>query len=190
MNKGNIVVTERGERGIVLAVRKDGTRALFYRYGPDFENWVPVEWLTVEVEGLETCFKCSGSGLYYFGGPIVNGVYQGKTGPCFGCEGKGQQSDDDRARCHNYWHRRGADVEDRPLDASPQPEAQQPTAEQEQMMEQMREPAKPKRKIKSTKQDPAPTRRRKKPVTDDDGAELIDCKGCGTLHREDTMCPW
>lgn len=124
--KGNVVKFELGETiGMVLAVTKDGSRASVYRYGPDFANWVPKEWLTITTSGLETCYKCGGSGLYYFGGATVNGVYQGTTGVCFGCEGKGQQDDADRLRCHHYWHRSGENVDDRPLDRSPEPEPEE-----------------------------------------------------------------
>jgi hypothetical protein len=28
------------------------------------------------------------------------------------------------------------------------------------------------------------------PVQADEGSRLIDCKGCGLLHRDDTLCPW
>ena len=171
--KGNIVVTEHGKHGIVLAVRKDGTRANVYVYGPDREDWMPVEWLTVETADKETCYKCGGSGLYYFGGPVVNGVYQGKTGPCFGCGGDGQQTDDDRRRCHYYWHRKveaGDEIES-PIEPSPVPEAKPEP-----------KPARPKIRSKP---------KREVPVTDsDDDVKLIDCRGCGTLHRDDTMCPW
>lgn len=34
---------------------------------------------------------------------IVNGVYTGRTGPCFGCQGKGKADDSDRTRCHFYF---------------------------------------------------------------------------------------
>ena len=142
MDKGNIVTTERGQTGIVLAVRKDGTRAMCYLYGPDREDWLPVEWLTVETAGKEQCYKCAGSGLYYFGGMVLNGVYTGKTGPCFGCGGDGQQDDADRIRCHYYWHRKveaGDDIES-PLEPSPEPESDVP---------ERAEAPKPKVKIRS-----------------------------------------
>src|SRR3954451_16045244 len=115
--KGNIVVgNNSGRHAIVLAVRKDGTRAKVYEYGPDREVWVPLTAFTVETSGLETCYKCGGSGLYYMGGMVLNGRYTGKTGPCYACSGKGKQNDDDRKRCHYYWHGQGADVDERPLD--------------------------------------------------------------------------
>lgn len=106
MNKGNIVRSKQHDKhGIVLAVRKDGTAAKVYAYGPDCEVWRPVEKLEVVVSGLDTCGKCLGSGLYYFGGAVVNGKYTGSTGECFACQGKGKQDDADRVRCHHYWHR-------------------------------------------------------------------------------------
>jgi len=50
-----------------------------------------------------TCCKCNGSGQYQFGGAVVNGVYTGKTGKCFGCGGTGKQSrtDINRNRAYN-----------------------------------------------------------------------------------------
>lgn len=36
---------------------------------------------------------------------------------------------------------------------------------------------------------PAP-RRPARQRTSEEGSALIDCKGCGTIHRDDTMCPW
>jgi hypothetical protein len=35
----------------------------------------------------------------------------------------------------------------------------------------------------------APKQRVTTPSTDE-GSRLIDCKGCGCLHRDDTLCPW
>ncbi len=120
IERGNIVVSDRARHAIVLAVRKDGTRAKLYVYGPDAEMWLPVGGFTVEVNSdSDECYKCSGSGLFYMGGMVLNGVYTGKTGPCFACSGKGTQDNADRLRCHYYWHRKGSDIEDRPLDASP-----------------------------------------------------------------------
>jgi hypothetical protein len=54
-------------------------------------------------KGSCTCFKCAGSGLFYAGGAVVNGVYNGKVGTCFGCKGKGYQTPEDKARCAAYW---------------------------------------------------------------------------------------
>jgi hypothetical protein len=106
VEKGNIVQGKRhGKHGIVLAVRKDGTRAKVYVYGPDAEIWRPLDDFEVVVSGLDTCGKCLGTGLYYFGGAVVNGSYTGQTGKCYACQGKGKQDNDDRVRCHHYWHR-------------------------------------------------------------------------------------
>lgn len=49
--------------------------------------------------------QCAGSGLYYSGGGVENGVYTGKTGPCFGCHGKGWQSRADVIRNQTYWNK-------------------------------------------------------------------------------------
>ena len=106
MDKGNIVRSNKtGKHGIVLALTKDGERCKVYVYGPDAEVWRPIEGMIVVEAGLMTCHKCLGSGLYYFGGAVVNGSYTGQTGPCYACQGKGKQTDDDRVRCHYYWHR-------------------------------------------------------------------------------------
>ena len=45
---------------------------------------------------------CDGSGLFYMGGAVVNGVYTGRTGTCFPCNGKGYQDASDRKR--NFWY--------------------------------------------------------------------------------------
>lgn len=106
ISKGNVLRnTKFDTHALVLAMTKDGARAKLHVFGRDEPVWHPVSWYEVIEQGHVTCWKCSGSGLFYFGGPIVNGVYQGKTGPCFGCEGTGQQSNEDRIRCHYYWHR-------------------------------------------------------------------------------------
>lgn len=53
-------------------------------------------------ESALTECECGGSGLFYMGGAVVNGVYTGRTGVCFRCNGKGHQDADDRER--NYWY--------------------------------------------------------------------------------------
>jgi hypothetical protein len=200
ITKGNIVKGKAtGSHGIVLAVTKDGKRAKVFVYGPDAEIWLPISRFTVEVSGLEQCYKCLGSGLYYMGGATVNGRYTGKTGICYGCEGKGEQSDDDRRRCHYYWHRKVEDGEEieSPMEANPQqPLDNAPlralrehvsgkveSGEAEPIVEQPVKPSRPKIRSKKPKTAPAVSE------TPDEG-RLIDCKGCGTLHRDDTMCPW
>lgn len=37
------------------------------------------------------CAKCSGTGRYRWAGATVNGVWQGKEGPCHSCRGTGHQ---------------------------------------------------------------------------------------------------
>lgn len=104
MNIGNIV--KCGDTSaIVLALTKDGNRAKLHVYGADESRWLPVKAFTVDISGDEQCWKCSGSGNYYSGGAVVNGVYTGKIGVCFACQGKGVMNDADRKRCHTYWHR-------------------------------------------------------------------------------------
>lgn len=102
--KGNIVTGKKsGGDALVLAVTKDGKRAKLHLYTHDADIWRDVTDFTIKIDGPETCWKCAGSGLYYFGGQVVNGVYTGKTGPCFGCEGKGKADNADRIRCHFYF---------------------------------------------------------------------------------------
>lgn len=111
ISKGNVLRNTRYDtHALVLALTKDGNRAKLHVYGKDEPVWHPVSWYEVIEAGNCTCYKCGGSGLYYFGGMVLNGVYQGNTGPCFACEGTGQQSNEDRTRCHFYWHRYGKDV--------------------------------------------------------------------------------
>lgn len=54
-------------------------------------------------EQREKCWKCGGSGLFHFGGAIVNGKFTGKTGPCFECQGKGYVTPQDERRNRAYW---------------------------------------------------------------------------------------
>ena len=54
-------------------------------------------------ESKEACWKCSGSGKFYSGGAVVNGVYTGRVGECYACSGKGYQTKADKKRCAAYW---------------------------------------------------------------------------------------
>jgi hypothetical protein len=45
---------------------------------------------------------CCGHGLFFNGGASVNGRYTGTIGDCFGCNGKGYQTHDDRTRNNVY----------------------------------------------------------------------------------------
>jgi hypothetical protein len=112
MTKGDIVASiEHGTTALVLALTHDGKRAKLHVFGRRQPIvWKEVDACTVATTGEERCWKCSGSGLYYFGGAVVNGVYQGRTGPCYACEGKGKQTNADRLRCHYYWYRFGRDL--------------------------------------------------------------------------------
>lgn len=49
-----------------------------------------------------TCHACNGSGIYYGHGAVVNGVFKGFTGPCFRCQGKGEQTARDERRNRYY----------------------------------------------------------------------------------------
>lgn len=48
------------------------------------------------------CDGCGGSGIWYGRGYMLNGVFQGPTGKCFRCDGKGHQTKADRIRNSNY----------------------------------------------------------------------------------------
>jgi hypothetical protein len=109
IQKGDIVGSTRfDQRALVLAVTKDGLRAKLHVFGYDREVWRDIAVCSVETTGEEECWQCGGHGLYFFGGAVVNGVYQGSTGPCYGCGGTGMQTNADRLRCYYYWHRGGA----------------------------------------------------------------------------------
>jgi hypothetical protein len=44
------------------------------------------------------CAKCDGSGVYRWGGAVVNGQWRGKQGPCHSCRGTGEQTGADIKR--------------------------------------------------------------------------------------------
>lgn len=67
---------------------------------PTLAAWI--EDMYFDLAGNEPCGKCSGSGIYYFGGVVENGVYRGSTGVCFACVGKGFQTPADQARNEAY----------------------------------------------------------------------------------------
>ena len=204
MIKGNIVKSnEHGTEGLVLALTKDGKRAKVYVLGSDGQEvWRPVDSMTVILSGDEQCWKCGGSGVFQGGGIVENGKYKGYSGDCYGCAGKGKQNDADRVRNHHYWHRERAiyDALDaieqgkkpEPLPHPPigdsdyipyaSPENVREWREANEREEAVTKPAKVKIRSKK-KAAPVAT------VSDAD-SKLIDCKGCGTLHRDDTMCPW
>jgi hypothetical protein len=55
-----------------------------------------------EGECRQECGNCR-DGVFYISGRMVNGVFQGKTGVCFQCEGKGWTTPADRKRTDNYY---------------------------------------------------------------------------------------
>ena len=69
--------------------------------------WVDADKVRVvpEDERSLECFKCMGSGLFYSGGAVVNGVYTGQTGKCYACEGHGKQTPRDFHRNRTYWNK-------------------------------------------------------------------------------------
>jgi hypothetical protein len=200
LTKGNIVQgNNSGRHAIVLAVRKDGTAAKLYEYGPDREVWVPVKKFTVTTTGMDQCFKCLGSGLYFMGGAVVNGRYTGKTGICFACEGKGEQSDADRLRNHYYWHRQveeGETVES-PLEPNPQqplpakPTLREVVAKRKSQKKNHPDPERKalgKVKVKRTVHGVRSTTPASDAVKNAEPVLLDPCPGCGFMHRDDVMC--
>ena len=204
MDKGNIVKSNaKGGEGMILALTKDGKRAKVKVFGHDAEVWRPLDSMTVLVDSWESCWKCGGSGKFYLPGPgpmgnaTVNGVYQGTTGICFACSGKGKQDNADRLRNHYYWHR--AEVVDMAVAEAERGEfesLERTAAKMGKVLPGVKYDAEPparkpeqgpkqRPKIKSKAKPAAPA------MSDtDEGSRLIDCKGCGCLHRDDTMCPW
>jgi hypothetical protein len=65
-------------------------------------NATPQQLLDAAIVLRFECPECSGSGKYYSGGAVVNGVYTGSTGTCFRCSGHGAQDAYDRKR--NHWY--------------------------------------------------------------------------------------
>jgi hypothetical protein len=207
LTKGNIISDDKFDRrGIVLAVSRDGKRARVYLYGPDFEKWMNQDWLTVIVSGDDTCHKCGGSGVYQGGGMVLNGTFTGYTGECYACAGKGKQNDDDRIRCHHYWHRQSeiADrieaaesgdtantVENKPLTTGQDNTAKPKTRP-------LREVVRDRKALRShagsavyvPKVTPEKVKEWDEAASRDDAPTLIDCPQCGALHRTDVLCPW
>jgi DnaJ-class molecular chaperone len=56
------------------------------------------------------CAKCNGSGVYRWGGAVVNGVFKGKEGSCHSCGGTGRQTRTDIARNMAYNRHKLADM--------------------------------------------------------------------------------
>lgn len=97
-----------GGYGIVKATtEKFGGRVLV---AWDFDVEVGEAWkdatslrLVEDSERILTCDgSCGGTGVYRGGGTVVNGVYQGFSGPCYRCEGHGKQTPKDRRRNRHY----------------------------------------------------------------------------------------
>ena len=203
MEKGNIVKSNTHDtEGMILAITKDGKRAKVKVFGHDEPVWRPLDSMTVLVDGWETCWKCGGSGIFQGGGGVVNGKFTGYTGECFACQGKCKQDNADRLRNHYYWHR--AEVVDMAV----------AEAERGEFESLDRTAARMGKVLPGVKYDAENPARKPKPVSSEnagaepkpkrprirskakgtpspvEGSTLIDCKGCGTLHRDDTLCPW
>jgi hypothetical protein len=195
MEKGNIVKSKTHDsEGMILALTRDGKRAKVKVFGHDEEVWRPLDSMTVIVDGDEQCWKCGGSGIFYGGGMVENGVYKGFSGECYGCAGKGKQNNADRIRNHYYWHRQA--VVDEAVAEAERGEFESLDRTAEKMGTSMpgvkydNDPPARKAKVKIKAKKPAAPKQHKSTPSPVPGSSLIDCAGCGTLHRDDTMCPW
>jgi len=52
--------------------------------------------------GTVECDGCPGTGVYHGAGMVENGVFKGFTGPCYRCQGKGHQTEEDVKRNRYY----------------------------------------------------------------------------------------
>lgn len=66
------------------------------------ENATPAQFVKAASMVRLECYACHGSGKWYGAGHVENGVFKGKTGPCYRCESKGYQVDSDRRRNWSY----------------------------------------------------------------------------------------
>jgi hypothetical protein len=184
--KGNIVRSnDKGGEGLVLALTKDGKRAKVKVFGHDAEVWRKLDSMTVLVSGDEQCWKCQGSGLFYMGGGMLNGKFTGKTGECYGCQGKGTQNNDDRLRNHYYWHRMA--IVDEAVAEAERGEFESLERTAEKMSKPLSHPKLAQRKAKRVKT--VHGERSTTPGTDAAEREprLIDCE-CGFMHLDNVPC--
>jgi hypothetical protein len=72
-------------------------------HAPHMPEQAPQEPATTEP--TVACDGCRGDGIYYGRGAVVNGKFEGFTGTCFRCQGKGVQTPADTARCRYYDNR-------------------------------------------------------------------------------------
>lgn len=63
-------------------------------------NPTPADWLEAAEQATTVCDKCQGSGRYEWGACVNGQMTHG--GPCFRCQGKGRQGQEDYRR--NYGH--------------------------------------------------------------------------------------
>lgn len=192
--KGNIVKFKRsGDECMVVAVAGGKERVNLHVFGSEEPRWYWFSSIELVCSTSEECWKCHGSGLYYFGGATVNGVYKGRTGPCFACEGKGSQNNDDRIRCYHYW-RRGKYAEfnedgnrvpskltapgTMPVDRA----VNEGGSRKSERMPTVTTPRRQDNRVAALVGSPT--------VTQDDIDSLVDCSQCGCLHLSNVSCPW
>ena len=111
--KGDWVVSTnpaKATEGQIVAISRKG--AVKVRIHSDRAIWLSpsqakarLRVVPIDSRELE-CHKCvDGSGLFYKGGAVVNGVYTGEIGPCYGCQGHGLCTPHDRYRNRSYWNK-------------------------------------------------------------------------------------
>lgn len=100
----NDTITRRLASGKVALI--DAATGKVWSIVSDDDNLVSPAPTTTDDENVK-CLNCK-DGVYYISGSVVNGVFVGKTGVCFQCEGKGYQTPADIKRCTNYnrYHRK------------------------------------------------------------------------------------
>jgi len=105
--KGSFVITADDNYGVVKAVSTRLGRLGLDLCAHDKLVWVDADSVRVvaDDERILECHKCQGSGNFYSGGAVVNGVYTGHIGKCYGCEGHGKQTPQDFHRNRTYWNK-------------------------------------------------------------------------------------
>lgn len=100
--EGDTLVKRNGTHTVVTAIRRthDGTVQVITDDGGKFELD-----LTYGVRMLPRPCHCGGDGKHYGRGEIVNNVFTGRIGVCYGCHGKGWQDMDDVHRNRTYWRK-------------------------------------------------------------------------------------
>ena len=88
------------------ATRAEWMKAVRGRLGDRAASATPAEWVAAARMATTKCEKCRGTGVYWWGGIVfeVDGSVKTppKSGPCYQCDGKGYQDQDDYRRNYGY----------------------------------------------------------------------------------------